>query len=110
MKRSGFALVFAAVASFTTVASVGAQIKPGPTVYHHNKVDVDNQTADAWVWVTAYRKGFFGRQILRAWCVGPGIFKKEVITTVLPTEVDYARFEVEKKNCGHPVMQDREFD
>jgi hypothetical protein len=111
MRRSVFALFFALAASLTTLMPTQAQVSPvDPVIYHRNKVDLDNTTTDAWVWVTAYRSTMIGRQILRAWCVEPGRFEKRVVTTSGNTTVDYVRFEVEKKNCAHPVMLDHTFD
>ena len=71
-----------------------------------SSITVRNDTGDAWVWVTPYTGGTFGRTILNGGvsCLAPHTSRSNVYSQ----NVTIVRVEVTKKNCAHPVMLDRE--
>jgi len=110
MKRLFFALPAFAMLAALLVAPSAAQVSPpDPPVYHKYNVTIENRS-DAWTWMTAYRSTFIGKQIIRAWCVGPHSTHTESIVQTMPSMVDLVRFEVTKANCAHPVMLDQTHD
>jgi hypothetical protein len=94
--------VFAALA-LGLVLSMAAPSAAGSGI---SQISIDNQTKDAWVWVTAYEKVPFTRSIRKAWCVAPESRSQERIGSV----IDEVRAEVTARNCAHPVYLDSILD
>jgi hypothetical protein len=95
MKKLIFGLVAALAMTATTLPAFAG-----------SSITVRNHTADAWVWVTSYVGGTFGREILKGgvYCLGPNDSRSNAYNQNVTT----VRVEVTKRNCAHPVMLDRE--
>jgi hypothetical protein len=65
-------------------------------------IRLNDETKDAWVWVTAYEKVPFGRTIRAAYCVAPQEKSERRIGDI----IDEVRVEVTSTNCAHPVYLD----
>lgn len=92
--------------SMLAVAIVLAMAAPSAAGSGLSRITLDNQTKDAWVWVTAYEHVPFTRSIRKAWCVAPESVSKETIGSV----IDDVRVEVTARNCAHPVYLDSTLD
>ncbi len=88
-------LAAAVIAVAVTFASATAGV-------HESHIYTHNQTADAWVWVTAHevdsRATWFNKG---AWCVAPGKDDQHA----LRANIQRVRFEVTNRaGCLHPVV------
>ena len=97
--RAALLGAFAVAAIFSCLAKAQAG-----NVKHLHHVYVYNRTPDAWVWVTVY-KSWSNPTIERAFCVKPDY--NELFTYKSEDRPYDIRFELEKKDCSHPVMLDR---
>lgn len=94
--------IFAALAAALLLATAAPSLA-GSGV---SQITIENQSKDAWVWVTAYEKVPFTRTIRKAWCVNPDSRSQETIGDV----IDEVRVEVTARNCAHPVYLDSTLD
>jgi hypothetical protein len=93
MKRFVFALLVFALFAAPALPSAAGGL---------SQIRVNDTTKDAWVWVTAYEKVPFGREIRRVWCVSPEENSSQKIGSI----IDEVRVEVTHQNCAHPVYLD----